>query len=896
MRRAAAALAAIALAIAGPSVEASGALYLHSSGQPFLWPDGGRSIPYNPDRGGWGKLDAATAVAQTDAAFAAWTAVPSSTASYRNAGLLPVDVNATNYGPYLFADEPDGLNAIVYDQTGAIFNSLFGFLSGVLGFAGPEWINPETAEVVEAYAFLNGGPNLILGFPTSEMLTIQVHEFGHYANLAHTSVNAQIALYGDPTGPAPFDTFPPEDLRGRIETMYPFIIREGGQETPHADDGVSLSRLYPEPSFAASHGTITGRVMRVDGLTRASGVNVVARNVANPYDDAVSSIAGDMTGSTVQSDPRTGVYRLEGLTPGATYAVYIDRLLAGGFSVTPFFPYPAPEELYNGPQETGNPQSDDPAEYQGIVAVAGQTVSDVDFFLNRPAPGPFPLGDEQTAELPLGFPFRFCGREYTLAFLNSNGTLTFERPSNGAGETTAGLFSGPPRIAAMWDDLDPSAGGSVSWDTTPNEFRVRWNEVPEYQSARLSSFGLELQRSSGEIHLDYGTITAIDGLVGLSCGGLLTSRYELPSDLSELASSADQTINARNRSALFEQFEAIRPNDLTDRSLRFTAPNDLPDLSEPNDSLARARRVALPYFSGERITGLFPAGDVDYFRFQARAGDTLVAETRAGNQIDTVLGVFDMASQSLLALDDDSGVGLLSRVAYPIPADGMYAVAVSSFPDFDFNGDGPIEGRYVLDLRTLPGIPLPLTDESAVEMLFGGFAFPFAGRTWNSVFVTSNGLLTFGQPVLDFTPTRSELLNGPPSIAPLWDDLDPGAGGYVYYRRTANSLTVTFDDVFEFGRTVPTDFAVTMWNTGAIEFRYGEHGGNDGIVGVSPGGGVEDPGEIDLSAATAEFPLEVPIYEDFGFGQFDLDGRALMFGLPPAPLADADGVLRLRRP
>ena len=889
--------AAVVLVSTAGQADASGALYLRSSGNPYRWPDGGRSIPYNPDRGGLGKLDAATALAQTEAAFAAWEAVSTSTASYRNAGLLPVDVNQSNFGPYLFATQPDGRSAIVYDQNGAIFNSLFGFGSGILGFAGPEWVDPATGDVIEAFAFLNGGPNLVLGFPTSEMLTIQVHEFGHYANLAHTVINGQIALFDDPTGPDPFDTFPREDLAGRIETMYPFVFRAGGQETLHADDVASLSRLYPEPGFVATHGAIAGRVVRVDGLTRASGVNVIARNVANPYDDAVSSIAGDLTDSVVQADPRTGVYRLEGLTPGATYAVYVDRILAGGFSTPPFFPYPAPEELYNGPRESGDPRTDDPVDYQGIVAVAGETTAGVDIFLNRLLPGPVPLGDDQTAELPLGFPFRYCGREYTLVFLNSNGTLTFERPSNGAEETTTVFFSGPPRIAGMWDDLDPAAGGTVSWDATPNSFRVRWDEVPEYASARRSSFGIELHRSSGEIRLDYGTIRAFDGIAGLSCGGRLTSRYERQSDLSLLPSSPDQTINARNESALYEQFVGIRPNDLQDRSLRFTAPNDFRDLREPDDDLVHARRVRLPYWSAERSTGIFPPGnDVDFYRFSARAGDTLVAETRAGNQVDTVLGVFDATTGALVAVDDDSGFGLLSRVIYGIPADGLYAVAVSTFPDFDFTGDGPGEGRYVLDLRALPGTPLPLSDESAIEVPFGDFAFPFASSTWSSVFVNSNGNLTFGQPKLDFTPTPTELLNGPPSIAPLWDDLDPGTGGYVYYRRTADALTVTFDDVFEFGRSVPTDFSVTMWATGSIEFRYGEHGGNDGLVGISPGGGVADPGEVDLSAATGPFPADDPVYEEFVYGQFDLDTRVLTFGPGPSPPATIDGSLRLRRP
>ena len=103
---------------------------------------------------------------------------------------------------------------------------------------------------------MNGGSLLGPGaFPVAEFLSVQVHEFGHYQNLAHTVVNGQIAGFGDTAGPSPFNTFaPPATFAGRIETMYPFLFINGGQATPHADDIAMFSTLYPEPSFATTDG------------------------------------------------------------------------------------------------------------------------------------------------------------------------------------------------------------------------------------------------------------------------------------------------------------------------------------------------------------------------------------------------------------------------------------------------------------------------------------------------------------------------------------------------------------------------------------------------------------------------------------------------------------------
>jgi hypothetical protein len=44
------------LLLTSVQVYAGGPLLLRAAGVPFLWPNGGRMIPFNPDRGGLGPL------------------------------------------------------------------------------------------------------------------------------------------------------------------------------------------------------------------------------------------------------------------------------------------------------------------------------------------------------------------------------------------------------------------------------------------------------------------------------------------------------------------------------------------------------------------------------------------------------------------------------------------------------------------------------------------------------------------------------------------------------------------------------------------------------------------------------------------------------------------------
>jgi hypothetical protein len=589
----------------------------------------------------------------------------------------------------------------------------------------------------------------------------------------------------------------------------------------------------------------------------------------------VSAISGDFTDSTAQSDPLTGRYRVNGLTPGASYAVYVDQILIGGFSTPPANPLPGVEEFYNGPDESNNRVTrDDPSEFTPVASTAGTPRTGVDVIFNVFREGePLPVGDDGSVELPLPFRFRICGQEFSTVFVNANGNLTFGQPSSLFFEFVPAFLGGPPRLAALLDDLNPAAGGTVTFEESEDRFKVLWDAVPEFPDVGANTFSITLDREPKRARFDYGELEATDGLAGLSCGGAVTSGFENERNLRTDQDS--RTIDMEDRTAVFEVFTA-RDNDLDHFRLTFVGfRRGFKDRFEPNDDIDHAERIALPFntVSLGRFSEIEPTGgDVDFYRFRAKAGDILAIEIVRG-AFDATLGVFDADTGELLASNDDGGSGLLSRLLLSVDKNIRLAVAVSAFPDLDFNGDGAEGGRYVLSVKRYRGEVLDVGDETTTELPLG-FDFPFQGRTWKSVFVNSNGNLTFGEGSLSFDETVERLLAGPPRIAPLWDDLDP-TGGLVIAEQRPHSTQIHFVSVPEFFSDSPNYFTVRLQSNGHARIRYEATARSDSLVGVTEGNDAADPGETDISRLDGVVPAQGTTYELFEpLEPFDLSFRS----------------------
>jgi subtilisin family serine protease len=106
--------------------------------------------------------------------------------------------------------------------------------------------------------------------------------------------------------------------------------------------------------------------------------------------------------------------------------------------------------------------------------------------------------------------------DYTNFFVGANGYLSF-----GTGDTeyteSAGSHFRIPRISALFDDLDPSSGGTVSWKQAPDRVAVTYENIPEFGNNNQNSYQIELF-FDGTIRLTWLALDARDGLAGLSSG------------------------------------------------------------------------------------------------------------------------------------------------------------------------------------------------------------------------------------------------------------------------------------------------------------------------------------------------------------------------------------------
>ncbi len=225
----------------------------------------------------------------------------------------------------------------------------------------------------------------------------------------------------------------------------------------------------------------------------------------------------------------------------------------------------------------------------------------------------------------------------------------------------------------------------------------------------------------------------------------------------------------------------------------------------------------------------------------AVAGQTPTSEPRAPHALDGVSSTND--HQILVALKPED-----TTRANPFDLHGRTLV---------FRPDG--RGGYsravqALDWEDALGTEVTLEWErhrDGIEVEFEFFEFDYAGRWWNSVFMSKHGLLTFGAPLeyskhfeawfspmsesagrLATTPTISALYK--PAFGGLWGR-DPLASQFVGHFPDRVVATWFASEYDAYRLDVPDDaeqFQAVLHADGTIQLNYGRITVRDGVVGL----------------------------------------------------------------
>ncbi len=139
---------------------------------------------------------------------------------------------------------------------------------------------------------------------------------------------------------------------------------------------------------------------------------------------------------------------------------------------------------------------------------------------------------------------------------------------------------------------------------------------------------------------------------------------------------------------------------------------------------------------------------------------------------------------------------------------------------------------------------VPRNDDGSLYIGDIGFDFSFCGETYSDVYINTNGNLTFGQSVAQFSPDGFPY--AVPMIAPFWADVDTRntACGDAAYKLFPNYMIVTWENVGWFSQNCSplNTFQVIISDGNApiigvgnnIQFRYGDM---EWTTGTASGGG-----------------------------------------------------------
>lgn len=268
-----------------------------------------------------------------------------------------------------------------------------------------------------------------------------------------------------------------------------------------------------------------------------------------------------------------------------------------------------------------------------------------------------------------GATVKLYGVSYGSFYVTTNGYLTFVGGETAYSESLTTHFA-TPHVSALFDDLNPGTGGTVSWKQLADRVAVTWQNVPEYNTSNQNTFQIELY-FDGRISLNYAAIAATDGLAGLSDGTGLsvdfteTDLTALTGGCGPLPPSAAGTSDSVAANAIkLVTLPASDPNG-DPLTYRITALPPHGTLKDPNGSVI----ASVPYTlaaSGNQVLykGTLNYQGTDGFQYKANDG---TFDSNVGTVTMTVGGPQPIYT---FPLDADPGWSVQGQWAFGQPTGG----------------------------------------------------------------------------------------------------------------------------------------------------------------------------------------------------------------------------------
>ena len=117
------------------------------------------------------------------------------------------------------------------------------------------------------------------------------------------------------------------------------------------------------------------------------------------------------------------------------------------------------------------------------------------------------------------------------------------------------------------------------------------------------------------------------------------------------------------------------------------------------------------------------------------------------------------------------------------------------------------------------------------------FDFPFYGKSYNKVWVNSNGTINFGESYNGYAADEATLKTKA-MIAVMWKDLRTGSGGVGVATDGNESITFFWNGASYYSGGAAVNASVTIYSDGTILCSYGNGNASGGFVGISAGDGV----------------------------------------------------------